>query len=86
MRMANPEGKRSGRTERDPASETERRTPKPRPARQSRKSHAAIELLRSWAEEGDEEEQRETFGYLKMALDENSSVRTSGAVSSDWTR
>lgn len=31
----------------------------------------AIALLRSWVEEGDEEEQRETGEYLKRALDEN---------------
>ena len=32
---------------------------------------ALIELLRRWREEGDEEEQRETWEYLKKALDED---------------
>ncbi|MBC6481159.1 MAG: hypothetical protein GDA56_28725 [Hormoscilla sp. GM7CHS1pb] len=32
---------------------------------------AAIELLRKWTEEGDEEEQRETWEYLQKALDED---------------
>lgn len=37
------------------------------------KSEAAIRLLRSWREGGehDEQEQRETWAYLKKALDEN---------------
>jgi hypothetical protein len=34
-------------------------------------NQAAIELLRSWREEGDEEEQRETWEFLKQALDED---------------
>jgi excisionase family DNA binding protein len=38
---------------------------------QARKNQAAIELLRSWREEGDEQEQRETWEYLKKALDED---------------
>ena len=37
---------------------------------QARKNQAAIELLDSWLEEGDEQEQRETWEYLKKALDE----------------
>jgi excisionase family DNA binding protein len=38
---------------------------------QARKNQAAIELLRSWREEGDEEEQRETGEYLMKVLDED---------------
>jgi hypothetical protein len=34
-------------------------------------NQAAIDLLRSWREEGDEEEQRETWEFLKQALDED---------------
>jgi hypothetical protein len=34
-------------------------------------NQAAIDLLRSWREEGDEEEQRETWKFLKQALDED---------------
>ena len=34
-------------------------------------NQAAIALLRSWAEEGDEQEQRDTWEYLKEALDED---------------
>lgn len=46
------------------------------PAEQARqaqiaKNQAAIQLLRRWATEGDEDEQRETFEYLKRALDED---------------
>lgn len=37
----------------------------------ARKNQAAIELLRSWREEGDKEEQRETWEYLKKVLDED---------------
>ena len=36
-------------------------------------AQAAIELLRRWREEGDAEEQRETFEALKAGLDENCS-------------
>jgi hypothetical protein len=34
-------------------------------------NQAAIDLLRSWREEGDEQEQRETWEFLKTALDED---------------
>jgi hypothetical protein len=34
-------------------------------------NQAAIELLRSWREEGDEAEQRETWEFLQQALDED---------------
>jgi hypothetical protein len=34
-------------------------------------NQAAIDLLHSWREEGDEEEQRETWEFLKQALDED---------------
>jgi hypothetical protein len=36
---------------------------------QMERNLAAIEWLDKWAEEGDEEEQRETFEYLQKALD-----------------
>lgn len=43
-----------------------------RRAEQIRKNQAAIELLRSWSEDdSDAEEQRETWEYLKQALDED---------------
>jgi hypothetical protein len=35
------------------------------------RNQAAIELLRSWREEGDEQEQRETWEFLQKALDED---------------
>jgi hypothetical protein len=35
------------------------------------KNQAAIELLQSWEEEGDEQEQTETWEYLRKALDED---------------
>jgi excisionase family DNA binding protein len=38
---------------------------------QREKNQAAIELLRSWREEGDEEEQRKAFEDLKRTLDED---------------
>jgi hypothetical protein len=39
---------------------------------QSNINQAAIDLLRSWREdEGDEQEQRETWEFLKTALDED---------------
>ena len=49
--------------------EAEKKTPETQRA----KREAAIRLLRSWREEGehDEQEQRETWAYLKKALDEN---------------
>ena len=34
-------------------------------------NQAALELLRSWREDGDEEEQRETWEFLQQALDED---------------
>ena len=40
-------------------------------AEQMQRNLAAIELLRKWTEEGDEEEQRETWEYLQKALDED---------------
>ena len=39
-------------------------------ATQQAKNEAAIRLLRLWSE-GDEQEQRETWEYLKRALDED---------------
>ena len=45
--------------------------PKRTPEEQRQRNQAAIELLRKWVEEGDEEEQRETFEYLQKALDED---------------
>jgi hypothetical protein len=43
------------------------------PIARDRQRHnaAAIELLRSWKAEGDEQEQRETLAYLKQAVDES---------------
>jgi type II secretory pathway component PulM len=38
---------------------------------QMQRNLATIEWLDKWAEEGDEEEQRETFEYLRKALDED---------------
>ena len=40
-------------------------------SQQIEKNKAAIELLRSWREEGDEEEQKETGDYLRRVLDED---------------
>jgi len=37
---------------------------------QTQKNHAVIQLLKSWRE-GDEQEQRSTWEYLKRALDED---------------
>ncbi|MCY7276541.1 MAG: DUF104 domain-containing protein [Phormidesmis sp. CAN_BIN44] len=34
-------------------------------------NQAAIDLLRSWREEGDEQEQRETWEFLQQSLDED---------------
>lgn len=45
--------------------------PSPTPEEQMQKNLALVEWLDKWAEEGDEEEQRETFEYLQKALDEN---------------
>ena len=42
----------------------------PQSAAQSQKNQALIQLLRSWRE-GDEQEQRSTWEYLKQALDED---------------
>lgn len=39
-------------------------------ATQSQKIHGLIQLLKSWRE-GDEQEQRDTWEYLKQALDED---------------
>jgi hypothetical protein len=36
-----------------------------------KRNQAAIALLNSWVEEGDEQEQKETWEILKKALDEN---------------
>jgi hypothetical protein len=49
-----------------------------RPARlsveeQRKKNQRAIELLRQWREEGDEDEQRETFEALKEGLNQSHS-------------
>jgi hypothetical protein len=41
------------------------------PAPPTKVNQAAIDLLRSWREEGDEQEQRETWEFLKTALDED---------------
>ncbi len=38
---------------------------------QIKRNQVVIELLRSWEEEGDEEEQTETWEYLRTALDED---------------
>ncbi len=38
---------------------------------QPKVNQAAIDLLRSWREEGDEQEQRETWEFLQTALDED---------------
>ena len=38
---------------------------------QREKNEALIQLLQSWSEEGDEEEQREAFENLKRTLDED---------------
>lgn len=37
----------------------------------SEKNNKAIDLLDSWIDEGDEQEQKETWEYLKKELDEN---------------
>ncbi len=42
----------------------------PQSIAQSQKNHALIQLLKSWRE-GDEQEQRNTWEYLKQALDED---------------
>ena len=42
----------------------------PQSIAQSQKNHALIQLLKSWRE-GDEEEQRNTWEYLRQALDED---------------
>ncbi|WP_068818197.1 antitoxin AF2212-like protein [Phormidesmis priestleyi] len=34
-------------------------------------NQAALDLLRSWREEGDEQEQRETWEFLQQSLDED---------------
>ncbi len=40
-------------------------------AEQIARNRALVEWLDKWREEGDEEEQRETFEYLKKVLDED---------------
>ena len=42
----------------------------PQSITQSQKNHALIQLLRSWRE-GDELEQKNTWEYLRQALDED---------------
>jgi hypothetical protein len=42
--------------------------PRRSPEERARRNAKAIQLLRSWAEEGDEEEQRETMRVLREAL------------------
>ena len=42
----------------------------PQNATQYQKNHSLVQLLRSWRE-GDEQEQRSTWEYLKQALDED---------------
>lgn len=41
------------------------------PIEQLQKNQAAIRLLRAWREEGDEQEQKETWEYLCRVLDED---------------
>jgi hypothetical protein len=38
---------------------------------QAQKNQAAIDLLRTWREEGDMEEQRQAWQFLETALDED---------------
>jgi hypothetical protein len=38
---------------------------------QIERNQAAIRLLRSWREEGDEQEQKETWEFIRRALDED---------------
>ena len=38
---------------------------------QAARNQGALELLRSWREKGDEQEQGETWAYLQSALNEN---------------
>ena len=38
---------------------------------QPKVNQAAIDLLRSWREEGDEQDQQETWEFLQTALDED---------------
>ena len=38
---------------------------------QVERNQAAIRLLRSWREEGDEQEQKETWEFIRRALDED---------------
>ena len=54
-----------------PISQSEIRKEEPQQSiAQSQKNRALIQLLRSWRE-GDEQEQRSTWEYLKQALDED---------------
>ncbi len=41
------------------------------PPREPVVNQAAIDLLRSWREDGDEQDQRETWEFLQTALDED---------------
>ena len=43
----------------------------PQAALRQAKNEAAIHLLDTWIEEGDEQEQKETWDYLQEALDED---------------
>ena len=43
----------------------------PDPVLETARQTALSELLRSWTEEGDEQEQKETWEFLKKALDED---------------
>jgi len=45
--------------------------PKRTEEEQHQRNQALLEWHRKWVEEGDEEEQRETFEYLQKALDED---------------
>jgi len=43
----------------------------PDPVEKAARQKALSELLRSWDEEGDEQEQKETWEFLRQALDED---------------
>ncbi len=45
--------------------------PRRSPEERARRNAEAVRLLRSWVEEGDEEEQRETMRVLREALGKN---------------
>jgi hypothetical protein len=44
---------------------------KPDPVLETARQEALSELLRSWREEGDEQDQKETWEILKLALDQD---------------